>query len=148
MTVTMNDSHMLSIAQIREFVRSSQIIKFQGVSRKEKYAWIENTLNRFGYFRLRKKDKSEIKKYIQSMSGFSDAQLTRLIVKKKEIGKILPASTRRHTFAAVYNADDIARLIETDNNHERLSGPATKKILVREKENPALFAQIQCIRAI
>jgi hypothetical protein len=33
-----------------------------------------------------------------------------------------------------YNTSDIARLIETDNAHGRLSAPATKKILLREYE--------------
>lgn len=132
MTINMNDSRVVSIAQIREFLQASQIIKFEGVSQKEKYAWIENTLNRFRYFSLRKKDKSSVKKYIRQMTGFSDAQLGRLIAKKKKTGRILPSSKKRHTFPTTYNTNDIARLIETDNNHERLSGPATKKILVRE----------------
>ena len=134
MTIHMNDSQMVSLVQIKEFLQGSQIIKFEGISRQEKYDWIENILSRFGYFRLRKKDKNTIKKYILSMTGFSDAQLTRLIAKKKEIGKILLSSTRRHTFSTNYDADDLARLIETDNAHERLSGPATKRILIREYE--------------
>jgi hypothetical protein len=134
MTLNMNDSHVVSIAQIREFLQASQIIKFESVSRKEKYAWVENTLNRFGYFSLRKKDKSTIKKYILRMTGFSDAQLGRLIAVKKKKGKILLSSTKRHTFTTIYDTNDIARLVETDNNHGRLSGPATKKILIREYE--------------
>ena len=128
----MNDSHAVSIAQIREFLQASQIIKFKGVSQKEKYSWVENILNRFGYFSLRKKDKTTVKKYIRQMTGFSDAQTGRLIAKKKKIGKILPSSRKRHTFPTIYDTGDIARLLETDNNHERLSGPATKKILIRE----------------
>ncbi len=134
MTIHMNDSLVMSLVQIKEFLQGSQIIKFESVSRKEKYAWVENTLNRFGYFRLRKKDKTTIKKYIQSMTGFSDAQLTRLIAKKKEIGKIFLSSTKRHTFSITYDVGDLDRLIETDNAHERLSGPATKRILIREYE--------------
>jgi len=132
MTLNMNDSHAVSIAQIREFLQASQIIKFKGVSQKEKYSWVENILNRFGYFSLRKKDKTTVKKYIRQMTGFSDAQTGRLIAKKKKIGKILPSSRKRHTFPTIYDTGDIARLLETDNNHERLSGPATKKILIRE----------------
>lgn len=134
MTINMNDSHVATIAQIREFLQASQIIKFSGVSRKEKYAWVENTLNRFGYFSLRKKDKSSIKKYMEQMTGFSDAQLGRLIAKKKKTGKVFWSSTRRHSFPTIYDTADVARLIETDNGHERLSGPATKRIFIREYE--------------
>jgi transposase InsO family protein len=132
MTINMNDSHVVSIAQIREFLQASQIIKFEGVSQKEKYLWVENTLNRFGYFHLRKKDKSSVKKYIRRMTGFSDAQLGRLIAKKRKIGKILASSTKRHTFPTIYDTSDVARLLKTDNAHARLSGPATKRILIRE----------------
>jgi len=134
MTLNMNDSHVVSIAQIKEFLQASQIIEFKGISQKEKYFWVENILNRFGYFSLRKKDKTTVKKYIRQMTGFSDAQLGRLIAKKKKTGKILPSSKKRHTFPTIYDTGDIARLLETDNNHERLSGPATKRILIREYE--------------
>ena len=130
----MNDSHIVSIAQIRKFLQASQIIKFKGVSQKEKYAWMENTLNRFRYFSLRKKGKSAVKKYVMQMTGFSGSQLTRLVAKKKKTGKILVSSKRRNSFPTKYAPKDIALLIETDNNHERLSGPATKKIFVREYE--------------
>jgi len=132
MTINMNDSHAINIAQIRTFLQASQIIEFEGVSQKEKYLWIENTLNRFGYFSLRKRDKATIKKYVRQMSGFSKSQLTRLITKKKDTGKISPSSTKRNTFPTKYDTTDVARLSETDNDHERLSGPATKKILERE----------------
>ena len=83
----MNDSRMMSIAQIREFIKVAQNIEFKGSSRKEKYEWIEIVLLRFRYFTLRKKEKSVLKKYILQMTGFSDAQLTRLISKKKKTGK-------------------------------------------------------------
>ena len=135
MTITMNDSHLVSIAQIRTFLQASQIIKFEGVSIREKYAWIGNILTRFRYFGLGRKDKGIVKNYIMQMTGYSDAQLTRLIAKKKKPGgKILPSSSKKHTFSAIYDTCDVALLAETDNSHERLSGPATKKILVREYE--------------
>lgn len=134
MTITMNDSHMMSITQIKQFLKFSQIIKFEGVSQKEKYLWLENVLYRFNYFRLRKKDKGIVKTYVMKMTGISDAQLGRLIKQKKKIGKILASSKKRHSFPAVYNTDDIALLIKTDNAHERLSGCATKEIFRREYE--------------
>lgn len=130
----MNDSHMMSISQIRAFLKFSEIIKFEGVSQKEKYLWLENVLNRFGYFRLRKKDKGIVKSYVMKMTGISDAQLGRLIKQKKKIGKILASSKKRHSFPSLYNANDIALLIKTDNAHERMSGYATKGIFKREHD--------------
>lgn len=132
MTITMNDSHIVSITQIKEFLKGSQHIEFKAKSRKEKYQWIGEKLIRFRYFPARKKDKTVIKKYITRMTGYSDAQLTRLIAKQKKYGKIFADTTKRHKFPRKYTAEDIARLIETDNAHHRLSGPATKTIVERE----------------
>lgn len=123
---------MVSITQIKEFNKVAKGIEFRGASRKEKYEWIEEVLMRLGYFSSRKRDKTIIKKYIQHITGFSDAQLTRLIAKKKRYGKVFLSGTRRHSFERIYTAEDVARLIETDKAHDRLSGPATKKIFQRE----------------
>lgn len=68
------------------------------------------------------------------MTCLSDAQLTRLIARKKKFGKIWFESTGRHRFPKQYSPEDVARLIETDNAHQRLSGPATKEVLRREYE--------------
>jgi len=134
MTIKMNDSHIVSISQIKEFLKLNNSIQFKSVSKKERNQWLEQTLIRFGYFGLRKKNKITIKEYLMRMTGLSDAQLTRLIARKKKFGKIWSDSTRRHNFPRKYTPGDVARLIETDNAHQRLSGPATKEILRREYE--------------
>jgi hypothetical protein len=139
----MNDSRMVSITQIKDFIKVAKDIKFQGASRKEKYEWIEIILLRFGYFSCRKKDKSTLKQYMMRMTGFSDAQLTRLVAKKKKSGKILVNTTRHYHFPKKYTPEDIGRLIETDKVHDHLSGPATKKILEREY---AIFKKEEFIR--
>lgn len=127
----MDDSRIVNIAQIKEFIKISKDIEFQGASREEKYRWIEEVLIRFRYFSLRKKEKSVLKAYAMKMTGFSDSQLTRLIARKKKMGKILADTTRRHRFPRKYTTEDVALLIETDKNHERLSGPATRAIFAR-----------------
>src|SRR3989344_6084482 len=68
------------------------------------------------------------------MTGFSDAQLGRLIAKKKKYGKIMAHTTGRHKFTKIYVPENGARLINTDKAHDRLSGPATKKIFQRAYE--------------
>lgn len=130
----MNDSHIVSIAQIKEFLKLNDVIEFQAISRKEKYQWIENVLLKFRYFKLRKRDKTIVRKYIMQMTGISDAQLTRLINKKKKVGKIVINNISRHKFEKIYKPEDIALLTKTDNLHERMSGYATKTILKRECE--------------
>lgn len=132
MTIKMNDSHIVSISQVKEFLKLNNAIEFQATSRKEKYQWIETALIKFRYFKLRKKEKHIVKNYILKITGISDAQLTRLIAKKKKVGKIIISSINRHKFEKIYKPEDIALLIKTDNLHQRMSGFATKTILKRE----------------
>lgn len=134
MTIKMNDSHIVSLTQIKEFLKLQRGIEFKSTSRKERYQWTEEVLLRFKYFGLRKRDKSIVKNYIIQMTGVSDAQLTRLIAKKKKIGRIVVNTTRRCRFPKIYSPADTALLIKTDNLHLRLSGPATRGILKREYE--------------
>lgn len=126
---------MMSIAQIKEFTKVAKNIEFRGAKRKEKYAWLEEVMNRFKYFSLKKGAKSKVKTYMAKMTGFSDAQITRLIAKKRKFGTIKEkAQAKKYGFEKKYTQEDISRLIETDNAHDRLSGPATKAIFKREYE--------------
>src|SRR3989339_831054 len=131
MTIRMDDTGIQDIAGIRKFLKGTQGIKLNGVSRDEKYRWITEVLARFDYFKLRKKDKIAVKSYMLRMSGFSDAQLTRLIADKRNHGRIGMRAGKRHRFERKYTQQDVVLLAETDNLHERLSGPATKELFGR-----------------
>ena len=128
----MNDSHLVSISQIKEFIKVAGGISFIGQSRDETYRWMETILSRFWYFSLRKKEKTSIRKYLMKMTGYSDSQLTRLIKKKKDTRVIRAVKGKQHEFKKIYTPEDVALLIKTDDAHGRLSGPATKTILTRE----------------
>ena len=143
----MDDSHIVNITQIKEFLKLNNGIKFKSISRKEKYQWIEKTLLKFQYFRQRKRDKTMTKNYIRQMTGLSDDRLTKLISRKKKFGKLWLGSTKRHHFPRKYTPADIARLIETDNFHYRLSGPATRRIMEREYKvyGREKYQNISCI---
>jgi DNA-binding protein H-NS len=133
MTINMDDQSIATVEQLKEFLKlNHEGLKFRAISRKEKYLWLENTLNKFGYFSLGKKDKSVVKKYIREMTGLSKSQTKKLIAKKRKTGKIISGQSKRHKFAKKYDAGDIALLVKTDNLHGRLSGQATKTILQRE----------------
>src|SRR3989344_1827163 len=116
MTIKMNDSHINNINQIEEFIKVAGEsknnkdggIEFECRSRKERYAWIDQTLGRFHYFSLRKKEKGIIRKFIKTLTGISVSQLTKLIAKKKKAGRIFSDQSGRHRFAATYTAEDVA----------------------------------------
>ena len=135
MTLNMTDSCVVSIAQIKEFLKVNTAINFTSVSRKEKYEWINTVLTKFGYTRLKgKKDKGLIKKYIRRMTGMSPRQLKRLITKKRKNGLVAlsPEWGKKNRFVTVYGPAEILLLAETDNLHQRLNANATKNILKDE----------------
>ena len=132
MTIYMNDSHLTSIDELARFEEGAKGVEFTGKTRREKYTWIEGTLRRFGYGKLSKKDKTVVKKHCAKMTGYSDAQMTRLIGQYRRHGRLVADSSRRHSFPKVYTTDDVALLATTDLAHSRLSGSATKKVFERE----------------
>lgn len=134
MTIAMDDSGITDLAGIKRFLKGAAGLLLKGVARKEKYQWLCEVLARFAYFKLRKKDKSTVKQYLLRMTGFSDPQMTRLIAQKRNYGKIGLRIGVRHCFARTYTQADIELLAETDNLHERLSGPATRKLFQRAYE--------------
>lgn len=128
----MDDSHITSITQVRELLKFTNRVEFKGKDKKETYGWINKTLGRFKYRSLKKKkDRSVVRAYIRAITGLSQSQVTLLIARKKKMGQLCVLSRARHRFKTTYTTDDIARLIETDNAHNRLSGPATKEIFRR-----------------
>jgi transposase InsO family protein len=125
---------MMSIEEMREFVVSAEPFEFKGATREEKYRWIEETLNRQKYLKLTKREKGIVRAYMRKMTGFSTSHLTRLISGYRWTGKVTVTSYRRHRFPRRYTPEDIRLLAEVDELNERLSGPATKKILERQYE--------------
>jgi len=131
MTVTMDDTQITTLEQVREVLKSAQAIAFKGVSREQIYRWVEAVLKRFKYFELGRKDKGLVKAYLQRLSGFSRAQMTRLLFKCLFDGGLGPTRARRNRFPVKYTDADKELLARTDNAHGRLSGPATKRLLER-----------------
>jgi transposase InsO family protein len=132
MTIDMDDKHVTTLAQVKKILESAGDIRFRGLVRQERYAWIESVLKRFDYFKLGRKDKGLVKAYLERISGFSRAQITRLLKRQQIDGKIRPSSAPRNRFATTYTAADKELLARTDNAHGRLSGPATRRILQRQ----------------
>jgi transposase InsO family protein len=134
MRLKMNDERLQTLDQVKSFIEGSQTVEFRGLNTREKYDWIEEVLKRFRYPKLQKEGKGLIKSYLLKVTGYSRAQLTRLIRLYLQSGKVQPAKYTRHRFPQKYSDEDVALLAKTDELHGWLSGPATKKILERENE--------------
>ncbi len=126
------NAESLSREQIREFLESSEPIEFAGCGRNEKYGWIERVLKAQRYGELGKRERGVVRAYVEKVTGMSASQTTRLIRAFLDEGVVKAAPYQRHRFGTRYTVEDIALLAEVDRAHERLSGPATRRILERE----------------
>lgn len=89
-----------TLDQVRRFLNVADAPTLQADSRESIYEFIRKTMDRFEYHDLRKRDKSLLKTFPASVTGFSRAQLTRLIAQHRETGTIRDRrSTRRHSGA-------------------------------------------------
>jgi hypothetical protein len=130
----MNDERLQTLEQVRDFIEGNRVVEYKGLNAREKYTWTEEVLKRFRYQKLKKDGKGLIKGYLLKVTGYSRAQLTRLIGIYQQSGHVQAATYQRHHFPQRYTADDVALLAKTDELHGWLSGPATKKILERESK--------------
>lgn len=139
MTVTMTDSRLENCTQLSLFLHGAEEVSFSLSKRTEKYQFAKNLLNRFNFRLLKKSERGMVRKYLQKMTGYSNAQTTRLVGKYLS-GKLFLRSVNRHRFPTKYTPSDIALLVKTDNVHNRLNGVATRKILQREY---SVFGKVQ-----
>jgi len=128
----MRNAENLSQEQIREFLGSSGEIEFAGRERTQVYGWTGRFLVAQQFAVLSKKERGLVRAYIGKMTGLSPAQITRLIRKYLDTGFVQEAVYHRHKFVRSYTNADIVLLAGVDRAHERLSGPATRRILERE----------------
>jgi transposase InsO family protein len=134
MLLNMNDQQLQTIEQVRQFIKGSQAVDFECQSKEEKHSWIEEVLIRFRYLRLKRAEKGIIRQYIQKVTEYSRAQVSRLVREYKQTGQVRKTEYRRNRFPQKYTQEEIRLLARTDELHGWLSGPATKKVLEREYE--------------
>ena len=75
----MNDERLQTIGQVKQFLVGSEALDFGGISVEERYQWIQTVLVRFNYCQLNRAEKGVIRRYIGKVSGYSRAQVSRLI---------------------------------------------------------------------
>lgn len=122
----MNDTALQTIEQIKAFLVVASTVGFRFENTAAGYAWTQTTLIRFAYARLSKAHKGVVRRYRRAVTGYSRAQVARLIRTFQRTGQVRRRSGARH-----YTAADIRVLAKTDELHGILSGPATKKIFKR-----------------
>jgi len=128
----MDDAESTSLEQIRAFLAGSGSVQFSGQRREEVYGWVEKVLVRHEYAGLGRLGKGLVRRYLARLTGFSRAQVTRLITGYCQTGRVEATVYQRTKFATRYTAADLNLLAYVDKAHGNLSGPATQRILERE----------------
>lgn len=133
----MNDSHIVSIRQVEEHIRTTVVPTFSFDSHAHAYAWISEVVDRFRYFdkRISKKEKNVIRLYITRYTTYSRSQITRLITEKRTTGTLkYGKGKQKHQFKRVYSNEDARLLAEADNVYRRMSGDAMRGVFKDEYE--------------
>jgi transposase InsO family protein len=136
MVIDMNETQVRSLEQVRQVLQGTEALQCRRPEDDEgRYAWIESVLRRFGYPQLPRADRGAVLAYVQRLSGYSRAQVTRL-VSRWMAGKPLVKHYRapEHAFARRYTAADVVLLAEVDRIMDTLSGPATVCVLRRQRD--------------
>ena len=132
--ISVHEAEKLSVVEIEAFLKASESVRFAGQGRAEIYSWVQRLLEQQEYPRQGRRAKGLLRAYVAKMTGMSRAQVTRLIGRYVQTGRVAVAASGRHRFPRRYTAADVELLAAVDQVHESLSGPATRHILKREFE--------------
>jgi len=136
MVIDMNEAQVRTLEQVRQVVSGTQALEFRRADNDEgRYTWIASVLRRFDYGRLKRPDRGVVLVYLQRLSGYSRAQVKRLVATWRT-GEPLVKRYRApvHAFARRYTAADVALLADVDRAMNTLSGPATACVLRRQRD--------------
>ena len=132
----MNEAQVRTVEQMREVLSGTQALEFTPSGDDAgRYGWIAAVLRRIGYRQLPRAARGVALAYLQRLSGYSRAQVTRLVsrwVARQPLVKQYRAP--QHAFARRYTTLDVALLAEVDSTLDTLSGPATACVLRRQRD--------------
>ncbi len=133
MKIDMDDSRIQSIAQLEEVLNGAKrlVVSLEGAPIAQKYRFIDRTVDRFRYQKLKRKDRHTVYRYLRNVTGYKKAQLLRLI-KRAALGRLIRKEYQRTNPNRIYTSRDVKLLEKTDELHLRLSDRATQEILRRE----------------
>lgn len=136
MVIDMSEVQVRTVAQVRQVLQGTQELQFCAAEDDAgRYRWIDEVLRRLDYRQLRRADRGVVLVYLQRLSGYSRAQVTRLVSRwmaREPLVKNYRAP--RHVFTRRYTAGDVELLASVDRALGTLSGPATVCVLRRQRD--------------
>ena len=80
MVIDMNEAQVSTVPLMRQVLLGTQALQFRAAQDDAgRYAWIDAVLRRVDYRQLARPDRGTVRAYLQRFSGYSRAQLARLI---------------------------------------------------------------------
>jgi len=131
MTLRMDNLERLSLAEMEEFLKTHQHIRWSAPERESAYTLIEGVLKAQRYRGLSKGQKGIVRSFLAKVTGLSRAQLARWIQRWRKTRRVERKPAQRPRFRSRYTAADIALLAELDAAHQDLSGPAVRHLCHR-----------------
>ena len=131
--MTLRTERIRTLDQIRAFLDGSEPTDFRFAGRASAYDFVRRTLVRFEFHGLKRDEKGLVKRFIEKVTGYSRAQITRLVKQHRRTGGIRDHRKKppAKPFPCRYTPYDAALLAEVDEAFGQLSGPATKVVLWR-----------------
>lgn len=124
--------NLKTVKEIEAFLAGSQPIVFTVVTNKdERYRFVEGILKRFNYSHLKRHDKGIVIQFLGKISGYSRQQLTRMIQRYLQEGKLQRHQKTTNGFELFYSSEDVALLAQLDKRHDTPNGFRVKKLCER-----------------
>lgn len=105
-----NETQVRTLELVRRVVEGPEALEFRRCEDDQgRYTWIELVPRRFDYRQLSRQDRRLVLAYMQRLSGYSRAQLTRLVSRWMTGKRLLKAyNAPEHAFARRYTTLDVA----------------------------------------
>ena len=110
MNIRVHDAEKLSLEQIRLLVSASEGLRFKCENREQRYGWVEAVLIEHQFATLGKGSRGLLHRYLETMTGLSRAQVTRLISAYRTCGQVRVAEYVRRRFPPRYTPADVELL--------------------------------------
>jgi hypothetical protein len=134
MVIDMNLLKLRTVSQLRAFLSSTQALDFASLAGTTAcYAHVAQSIRSFSYATLDRADRSVVLRYLERTSGYSSAQIKRLVARVLA-GEVLQRRYAAPTtaYARRFTDQDIALLAQIDRAFDTLSGAATTHVLWRQ----------------
>ena len=132
--MTLRIERIRTMEQVAAFIEANGPVDFQPSDRTGAYQFVARTLARLDCYALDRPSKTLVKRFLAKTTGYSRAQLTRLIRQHRKTGRVADRreGNQGRPFERIYTPADLRLLAQVDADLGQMSGLATRVVLHRE----------------